>query len=134
MDMEVLRTLRQLTDEEKKQDCIIHALNVRKALATGNYGRFFKLYKDAPNMGQYLIGIFIDKHRIMCLQKLSFANQNSNLEIQRLSILLAFEDKAEITKFLTGLECTLMDETHLDCRQSMVKLKNAPLKVKRCQK
>jgi len=67
MDMEVLRTLRQLTDDEKKQDCIIHALNVRKALATGNYGRFFKLYKDAPNMGQYLIGIFIDKHRILCL-------------------------------------------------------------------
>lgn len=74
MDMEVLRTLRQLTDDEKKEDCIIHALNVRKALASGNYGRFFKLYKDAPNMGFYLIGIFIDKHRIICLQKLAFAN------------------------------------------------------------
>ena len=85
MEMEVLRTLRKLTDEEKKEEGIIHALKVRKALATGNYGRFFKLYKDAPNMGAFLMGIFIDKHRIMCLQKLTFANQNSNLEITRLS-------------------------------------------------
>lgn len=83
-------------------------------------------------MGTFLIGIFIDKHRILCLQKLCFANQNSNLELNRLTNLLAFESKDELLKFLTGLECIIVDESHFDCRQSMIKLKNAPLKVKRC--
>jgi hypothetical protein len=76
-----MRVMSQLTSEEKQEPCIAHALEVRKALASGNYGRFFKLYLSAPNMGTYLMEIFIDKHRILCLQKLSFANQNSNLEI-----------------------------------------------------
>ena len=67
MEMEVLRTLRKLTTDEKKEEGIIHALKVRKALATGNYGRFFKLYQSAPNMGGHLMAIFIDKHRILCL-------------------------------------------------------------------
>lgn len=67
MEMEVLRTLRKLTTDEKKEEGIIHALKVRKALATGNYGRFFKLYQSAPNMGGFLMAIFIDKHRILCL-------------------------------------------------------------------
>ena len=132
--MEVLRTLRQLTEEEKKEESIDHALKVRKALATGNYGRFFKLYQTAPNMGTYLMGIFIDKHRILCLQKLCFANQNSNLELNRLTNLLAFDSKTDLLKFLNGIGCIIVDDTHLDCRQSMIKLKNAPLKVKRCQK
>ena len=37
------------------------------ALASGNYGRFFKLYLQAPNMGVHLMDIFIEKHRIICL-------------------------------------------------------------------
>jgi hypothetical protein len=47
---------------------------VRKALAQGNYGRFFKLYKNSPNMGMHLMDVFIEKQRIMCLQRLAFAS------------------------------------------------------------
>ena len=67
MEMETLRVMKQLTESEKKQDCIKHALQVREAIAHGNYGRFFKLYRTAPNMGFYLMDVFIEKHRIMCL-------------------------------------------------------------------
>ena len=43
-------------------------------------------------MGVFLMDIFIDKHRIMCLQRMALASQNSSLEIGRLSNILAFED------------------------------------------
>jgi hypothetical protein len=74
MEMETLRLMQKLTEEEKKEAPIEHALQVRRALAQGNYGRFFKLYHTAPNMGAFLMETFISKHRILCLQRLAFAN------------------------------------------------------------
>ena len=74
MEMETLRTMQKLSDDEKKEAPIEHALQVRRALAQGNYGRFFKLYQTAPNMGAFLMETFISKHRILCLQRLAFAN------------------------------------------------------------
>lgn len=40
--METLRIMRKLTVEEKNSNYVKHALEVRKSLASGNYGRFFK--------------------------------------------------------------------------------------------
>lgn len=100
MEMETQRILKTLTEAEKKEECIAHALNVRKALAQGNYGRFFKLYQAAPNMGFHLMDVFIEKHRIMCLQRLALATLNSNLELPRLSVLLGFESVENLSSFL----------------------------------
>ena len=67
LETDTLRMMKTLTIEEKKQEPIAHALKVRNALAQGNYGRFFKLYKLAPNKGGSLIDVFVDKIRITCL-------------------------------------------------------------------
>ena len=56
----MLGLLKELTAEERNNECVKFGLNVRKALATGNYGRFFKLYKMAPKMCGYLMEVFID--------------------------------------------------------------------------
>ena len=84
MEMESLRVMREMTDDEKLEECIKHAMQVRSALATGNYVRFFKLYLDAPNMGKYLMDVFIEKHRILCLRSLCLANSPSNVEIDKI--------------------------------------------------
>lgn len=59
--------LKTLTFEEKMCEPIQHALKVREALASGNFGRFFKLYRVAPNMGGYLMDVFIERYRVMNL-------------------------------------------------------------------
>jgi hypothetical protein len=56
--------LADLTTAEKKERDIKHALDVRSALALGNYHRFFQLYLDTPHMGGYLMDMFVDRERL----------------------------------------------------------------------
>ena len=67
LETETLRMLKTLTLEEKQQEPMAHALKTRNALVQCNYGRFFKLYKQAPGKASALIDVFIDKIRIQCL-------------------------------------------------------------------
>jgi len=59
--------LADVTAEDKKDLAVKHALNVRSALALGNYHRFFQLYLDTPNMGAYLMDMFVDRERLSAL-------------------------------------------------------------------
>lgn len=62
--------LADLTIAEKESEAIIHALNVRSAIALGNYHKFFRLYLDTPNMGAYLMDMFAARERLAALSKI----------------------------------------------------------------
>ena len=62
--------LADLTTAEKEEPAIKHALNVRSALALGNYHRFFRLYLDTPNMGAYLMDMFVVRERLAALSNM----------------------------------------------------------------
>ncbi|KAI5288849.1 hypothetical protein KEM52_001001, partial [Ascosphaera acerosa] len=59
--------LAELSDTAKAHPAVAHALAVRAALARGNYHRFFILYLDTPNMGAYLMDMFVDRERLTAL-------------------------------------------------------------------
>ena len=59
--------LADLTPAEKKLPAIKHALDSRSALALGNYHRFFQLYLETPNMGAYLMDMFVSRERLAAL-------------------------------------------------------------------
>ena len=59
--------LAELTPVEKKDPAIKHALDARSALALGNYHRFFQLYLTTPNMGGYLLDMFVRRERLSAL-------------------------------------------------------------------
>jgi hypothetical protein len=92
LETQTNRMLKQSTNEEKKEACIQHALNIRKALTMGNYCRFFKLYREAPNMTGSLIDVFIDKLRVLCLQKLALAFIIPGIKVEYLVRNLAFDN------------------------------------------
>lgn len=46
----------RLSAEARKNDAVKHALAVRSAVTSGNYVQFFRLYKAAPNISNYLMG------------------------------------------------------------------------------
>ena len=56
-----------LTPAEKSNAAVQHALEARSALALGNYHRFFQLYLETPNMGAYLMDIFVPRERLAAL-------------------------------------------------------------------
>jgi SAC3 family protein LENG8/THP3 len=92
--------LKTLTLDDKKTEPVQHALKIRDSLAQGNYARFFKLYRNAPNMGSSLIDVFIDKLRLIALQKLAVGYLATNIDLGFLANLLAFDDQAQCEKFL----------------------------------
>ena len=92
--------LKTLTPGEKQTEPVAHALKSRNALVQCNYGRFFKLYQQAPGKGRSLIDVFIDKIRTQCLQKLVVGFIATNLDLEYLKMLLAFDSLQELTKFL----------------------------------
>lgn len=59
--------LADVTTEDKQDLAVKHALDVRSALALGNYHRFFQLYLDTPNMGAYLMDMFVGRERLTAL-------------------------------------------------------------------
>jgi hypothetical protein len=65
--------LAELTPADKGQDAVKHALDVRSSLALGNYHRFFRLYLAAPNMGAYMMDMFIERERLNALANISRA-------------------------------------------------------------
>jgi len=54
---------------------------VRHALSQGNYSRFFKLYRESPNMGASLIDVFIDKIRVLSLRNLAVGFVATGLDL-----------------------------------------------------
>jgi hypothetical protein len=65
--------LAELTPADKAHEWIKHALDVRSALALGNYHKFFRLYLQAQNMGGYLMDMFIERERLSALANMSRA-------------------------------------------------------------
>ena len=63
----LIEAIADLTPAEKKEPPIKHALDVRSALVLGNYHRFFQLYLDTPNMGAYLMDMFVVRERLAAL-------------------------------------------------------------------
>lgn len=59
--------LSDLTPADKQEPAIKHALAVRSTLTLGNYHQFFKLYLAVPNMGAYLMDMFVARERLTAL-------------------------------------------------------------------
>lgn len=60
-------TLADLTAAARRDPAVKHALDVRSAVALGDYHTFFQLYLDTPNMGAYLMDMFVDRERLSAL-------------------------------------------------------------------
>ena len=65
--------LAELTVADKSHAAVKHALEVRSSLATGNYHRFFQLYEAPPNMGGYLMDMFVQRERVGAMASISKA-------------------------------------------------------------
>ncbi|KAJ5580024.1 uncharacterized protein N7459_006009 [Penicillium hispanicum] len=91
--------LADVTAEDKKDPAVKHALDVRSALALGNYHRFFQLYLDTPNMGAYLMDMFVDRERLTALAAICRAYK-PDLNIRFITEELGFESDEQTARFV----------------------------------
>jgi hypothetical protein len=98
-----------LTTAEKEERPVKHALNVRSALALGNYHKFFQLYLDVPNMGAYLMDMFIKRERLAALANMCKAFK-PELKLRYVTEELAFESDAEAAQFIIDYDQELLQE------------------------
>ena len=59
--------LADLTPADKQMPAVQNALKVRAALASGNYHKFFRLYREAPFLGPYLLDMIIERERLAAM-------------------------------------------------------------------
>ncbi|KAK4126451.1 hypothetical protein N657DRAFT_568445 [Parathielavia appendiculata] len=96
---ELNNALADLTAAEKKDKAIKHALDVRSALALGNYHRFFQLYNDTPNMGAYLMDMFVGRERLAALCNICRAYK-TDVPLRFVTEELYFESDLEAAQFI----------------------------------
>jgi len=95
---ELNELLSSIPDSLKQATCVQHALQVRFAVSTANYRRFFKLFCEAPMMAGYLMDRFIERERIRALAIM--ARGLRSIPISYLTRQLAFDSEEECCEFL----------------------------------
>ncbi|XP_072422771.1 LOW QUALITY PROTEIN: leukocyte receptor cluster member 8 homolog [Chiloscyllium punctatum] len=114
-----------LSRELKSEPCVAHALALRAAWALCNYHRFFRLYREAPNMSARLVAKFVERERKQAL-KAMLKTYRPALPVSYVQSELAFESEEECQGFLSSLALTFLgsDSTKIDCKQSALQTAN----------
>eukprot|EP00850_Spirogloea_muscicola_P015466 SM000118S25609 [mRNA] locus=s118:311517:317761:+ [translate_table: standard] len=134
---DLLASMAALTSGAREDPAVKHALDVRHAVASANYYKFFALYKTAPNLGQQLMDLYADKMRYAAVHCMTRAYRPS-IPITFIARTLAFGDieatsregpdelpaseaEEECSEWLKAHGCTLVDTpvVSLDTKASM---------------
>ncbi|KAJ5895344.1 hypothetical protein N7495_007035 [Penicillium taxi] len=91
--------LADVTAEDKKDPAVKHALDVRSALSLGNYHRFFMLYLDTPNMGAYLMDMFVVRERLTAITTICRAYK-PDVNLRFITEELGFESDEQTARFV----------------------------------
>lgn len=131
----------QLTDADKMDVSVSHALQVRQAVSQGHYTKLFRLFNAAPKMGAYLMDHFVARERVAAMVTMTKAYMV--LPCSMITQQLAFNDLLETIAFLAEykadkykpapagqrgvgedpqLDCKLAQKSFVDALASMSKV------------
>ncbi|XP_031624923.1 leukocyte receptor cluster member 8 homolog [Contarinia nasturtii] len=115
--LDLTTILKSLTNSEKDDECIAHALKLRSAWSLGNFVKFFNLYKTAPKNARHLINWFIDRERKIALKNI-IKTYRPNYPVELVAKVLAFESCEKCVEWMTPFNVAITDNTTIDCKTS----------------
>jgi len=95
----LIRDIQELTNEQRKNSTVVHAVETCAAYYSNNFYKFFKLYFKAPNMGKQVLDLHLDwiRNTILKMIKRSYPTP---VETHWLSKTLGFTEVSECKEFL----------------------------------
>lgn len=111
------KLLTEIKPSVKREPAIKHALETFKSVEERNYVKFFRLCKETPNIGTYIIGFVIDKIRVDALKAITTAFRPS-VTVDYVTSILGFENKSVCLTFLKTRSFVFLPSTEIDCKSS----------------
>lgn len=108
----------ELTDDDRADRFISHALAVRQAEALGDYVAFFRLHSSAPGHSQYVMDTFTEAQRYEAVRLICRAYQPT-VPVSFIASNLRFASADDAAFFLTDHGAVLAEEGFaVDCKAS----------------
>jgi SAC3 family protein LENG8/THP3 len=104
--------------EDAAEPAVRHALDVRRAVALGDYRQLGVLAADAPNMGGYLMDHFMPRERALAVQAMCRAYRPS-VPVAHIRASLGLDSDADALELLAALDAVLLSDTQVDTKASM---------------
>ncbi|KAM0750542.1 hypothetical protein T439DRAFT_234381 [Meredithblackwellia eburnea MCA 4105] len=114
----------QLTPTEKADESVSHALNVRQAMAQGNYTRVFRLFLSAPKMGAYIMDHFISRERVLAILMMTKAYKQG-FPLSLVQSQLAFDTPEEAELFLAKYSANVFKDPNATDLKAKIILSDA---------
>jgi hypothetical protein len=96
-----------------RDPAVAHALLVRQSIQLENYHKFFQLYRNTPNLGNYILDLMIDNRRLLSLQKI-VRSYKPSVPIGFVSSVLNFDTEEEGREFVIKAGCVLENITEIN--------------------
>lgn len=115
---EIQVLLQGLSEEDKRDNRIKFALDVRKAWSLGNYCKLCLLYSAAPGMSSNIMDWFMSRERKKAL-KVILKSYRPSIPVSLLEKTLAFS-REDCLSFLNQFDIKFIDSDNIDCKTSQV--------------
>jgi len=116
--------LRGLTEQDKKDAIVKHAMDVRRGWSLGNYLSLCRLYTKAPGMSAKIMDWFMSRERKRALKSLLKAYRPS-LPISYVQSTLSFPSREDTISFISQFDMKYTSDQSIDCKTSQVVSVNA---------
>ncbi|KFH10815.1 SAC3/GANP family protein [Toxoplasma gondii VAND] len=129
MRLDVLRVMSEMTAAERGNSSVVYAMKVRRALADGNFRRYFYLASIGPHQTKHLCEIFEPRVRMLAL--VTLAKASLVLQPKQLQAELNFCDLQETMDFLTREGAVFNPDGKVDSKRSLLNFEKSSLLSKK---
>ncbi|PHJ24614.1 sac3 ganp family protein [Cystoisospora suis] len=129
MRLDVLRVMSEMTVKERTDPSVVYAMKVRRALADGNFRRYFYLASIGPHSTKHLCEIFEPRMRMLALVCMTKASLN--LQPKKIQEELHFSSMRETIDFLQKEGAVFSVDGKVDSKKSLVHFEKSSLLSKK---